>query len=651
MKNLIPTLLILATAAVATAAPETLRDPQDLVALAKAQPSGTSMTIPPGIYRVCDLPESGLQFRNWKDAEIEADGVTIILKPGQTISFAGCTNIRLRGLAVDFDPVPWSQGTIAAIDPVEKSVSVKLDDGYPELENLPQRDSMLYFVFDPAKLAPRHLLWEGFRSFDPIGKRLYRLAGPTANGFFGELDSPLGPRPGDKIALFNRGGPAIQITDSANCRMEEVSVFAAPGYAFYESGGEGGHHYLRCRIVRKPESDRILVTAADGLHSYLVRKGPLIEGCEFGDTADDTIAIHGFFSLITGSTRPGTIQLVAPFGPDFEVGDTLRFLEMPHGREIGSSKVTLIRPAKPEEAATPLESLLKDWAKEGFRMRRIPQPKFWTLELEQPVDVPPGRLVLASSPSRCGNGAVVRDTVVRRSHKRGILIKADNVRIEGNTLEDIAGPSILIEPELFWLEGPLPRNISICNNTIARSSWRSLNRSGAVLGLGGAIEIRTRFSRRQFPPQQDPYPLMKDFVIAGNTIHESASYGLVLGNVKGAKVHGNSFGEVFARPGAAESRGLEKAFDAKEHSLEVAKDFAAPPATILVFGSEDVVLSGNIFTPKPPGFTAQPIAVGPWCQDVGGADLQEAPRKTAFNPLPLRVRYPRSSPASVHSAE
>jgi len=625
MKNLISTLLILSTAAVATAGPETSRDPQDLVALAKAQPSGTPMTIPPGIYRVCDLPGSGLQFRNWKDAEIEAHGVTIILKPGQTISFAGCDNVRLRGLAVDFDPVPWSQGTIAAIDPVEKSVFVKLNDGYPELENLPQRDSLLFFVFDPVTLAPRHLLWEGFRSFEPTGKRLYRLAGPTANGFFGELDSPLGPRPGDKIALFNRGGPAIQITESASCRMEEVSVFAAPGYAFYESGGEGGHHYLRCRILRKPESDRLLVTAADGLHSYLVRKGPLIEGCEFGDTADDTIAIHGFFSLITGSTSPGTIQLVAPFGPDFEVGDELRFLEMPHGREIGSAKVVSFRPAKQEEAGPPLEGLLKGWAKEGFRIRRIPQPKIWTMDLDHPIDMPLGKLVLASSTSRCGNGAVVRDTVVRRSHKRGILIKADDVRIEGNTLEDVAGPSILIEPELYWLEGPLPKRVTIRNNTILRSSWRSLNQMGAVLGLGGAIEIRTRFSRRQFPPQQDPYPLMEDFTIEGNSIRESGAFGLVLGNVKGAKVHGNIFGEVFLRPGAEQSRGLGKAFDAKEHTLGTASDIAAPPATILVFGSEDVVLSGNTFAPQPAESLVKPISLGPWSSDIRGSDVRPAP--------------------------
>lgn len=628
MKKMLPIIPLLA-AITAAASPDTGCDPQDLVALAKTQPAGPELTIPPGIYRLCDLPGAGLRIRNWKDIGIVADGVTVVLKPGQTISFAGCDNVRLSGLAVDFDPVPWSQGTITTIDPEDQAVSVKLDEGYPALEDLPKRDSLLYFIFAPETLAPRHLLWEGFREFAPSGDRLYRLSGPTSTGFFGELGTPLGPLVGDKIALFNRGGPAIQINDSANCRMENVTVFASPGYAFYESGGEGGHHYLRCRIIRKPGSGRLLATAADGLHSYLARKGPLIEDCEFGDTADDTIAVHGFFSIVTGSRNPGAVQLVAPFGPDFEVGDTLRFLEMPHGREIASAKVTSFRPSKREEAGSPLDGLLKGWAKEGFRMRRIPEPKTWTVELDRPVDVPAGKLVLASSSSRCGNGAVVCDTVVRRSHKRGILIKADDVRIEGNTLEDVAGQSILIEPELFWLEGPLPKRVAIRNNTIVRSSWRSMNQSESKMPLGGAIEVRTLLSRRPFPAQQDPYPLLEDFVVEGNAIRESGSYGLILGNVQGAKIQGNVFGEVFARPGALESRALAKAFDATEHTLGAAGNAAAPPAAILVFGAQNVVVSGNTFAPQPPGSAVKPFALGPWCGDISGSDVQEAPRQPA----------------------
>lgn len=169
IKNLILIVQILAAIATAVAAPNTLRDPQYLVALTKEQPSGTKLTIPSGIYRLSDLPGAGLRFRNLKDVEIVAEGVTIVMKPAQTIAFERCRNLVLRGLAVDFDPVPWSQGIITDIQQAQKSVSVKLESGYPHLENLPQKDSLLYFVFDPVTLEPRHLLWEGFREFASTG--------------------------------------------------------------------------------------------------------------------------------------------------------------------------------------------------------------------------------------------------------------------------------------------------------------------------------------------------------------------------------------------------------------------------------------------------------------------------------------------------
>lgn len=591
-----------------------LSESSKLLALTQSPPSGSSLTLPPGTYRLCDQPGKGITLRGWKEKEIVADGVTLILKPGQSFTLENCRNVRVRGLTIDCDPLPWSEATLTAIQPADQTATIQLEKGSPPLEDLPQRDSLLYFVFDPETLTPRPLVWEGFGKFQAEGQGRYRLGRPTAGHFFAEPDGPLGPKVGDKIALFNRGGPVFQVRESAGCQLEEVSVYASPGYAFYESGGDGGHRYLRCRITRKPESRRLLATAADGFHSYLVRQGPLLKDCDFNDTADDTIAIHGFFSLVTGS-RQGAALLVAPFGIDFSTGDTLRFLEIPHGRTIGSGRVTAVRAATQEETGPDLEKQLQGWARESFRMRKIPQKKVWAVETDPPVALPPDQLVLASSTARCGNGAVIRNCVIRRSHKRGVLVKADDVTIQGNTLEDVAGPSILIEPELFWLEGPLPKNVTIVSNTITRSSWRSMNRAVASLGLGGAIEIRTRLARRQFPPQQDPYPVMENFRIEGNTIRDSGAYALVLGNVRGATVAGNAMEGAFRRPGATASRGLSQAFDAKDHDQPPAPDPAASPAAVIVFGSEKVRFSGNKITA---GDAQKELIVGPWCRDLSG---------------------------------
>lgn len=51
-------------------------------------------------------------------------------------------------------------------------------------------------------------------------------------------------------------------------------------------------------------------------------------------------------------------------------------------------------------------------------------------------------------------------------HVRGILLKAADCRIEDNRIERTALNGIILKPEFFWLEGPMPRNIVIRGNTL-----------------------------------------------------------------------------------------------------------------------------------------------------------------------------------------
>lgn len=618
------TLLLLVPHISEAVAAEKNLDAAKLLALTQAPPSGSRLTLPPGTYRLCDQPGKGLLFRDWENKEIVAEGVTLILKPGQGVTLKDCRQVRLRGLTVDYDPLPFTQGTIRQIDPAAKQILVQLDPGFPQPDTLPSRDTLLYFVFDPATLVPRSLLWEGFAEFGAVPDGLWRFGRPTGANFFGELGRPVAPQEGDLIALVNRGGPAVTLENCAAIHLEGVTVHAAPSYAFFEERGEGGHRYTRCRIVRPPDTRRLLTTGADGLHSYLVERGPLIEDCEFNDTADDTIAVHGFFSLVTGRSGPATLQVVSPFGPDFQPGDVLRFYVIPYGRPAGEAKVRSVREAGAAEVKIPPAQRLETWAKEGLRTRKKnPDMQVRVVELDAPVAFPEETMVLASARRLAGNGTVVKNTVIRRSHKRGILIKADDFTVEGNTLEDVAGPSILIEPELFWLEGPLPRGVTIRSNTITRSSWRSFNEESAKFGLGGAIDIGTLFASRQVGlPQMDPYPLMENFKIEENTIRDSGAYALALGNVRGARVTGNTIDGAFRRPGAAGSRGLSQAFDAKKHDQPPAENPATSPAAIIVYGSEDVELSGNKITTRD-GY--RDILIGPWTRDIRGADAPKSP--------------------------
>jgi len=596
-----------------------LRDPQvmlDLLAGAAGK-ENTRSVIPPGIYRICDTKARAVSVDGLRKSRIVADGVTVILKTGQSFKLNDCTDVTLTGLTVDFDPLPFSQGKITEIDPVGKCITVVLDEGYPAMESLPKESRIQFGVYDPVTAEPRSLLHDGFADVVPIGERIYKLS-RSSNGFlFDSFGRPDGARVGDRISLYNRQNSAIEVRRGSRVHLDDVTVFAAPGFAIWEVEGEGGNHYSRCRIMRKPGTTRLLSGCADGFHSYQVRTGPLIEGCEFSDMVDDTIAIHGFFSIVLESPSPRTVYVVAPFGQDFSAGAGVSFHEMPHGNLLAEAVVKSVEALPASSLSKPVAEVHQAFIKQRLNMRSLPNTQATLkVELDRDISLPPGKLVLISSNEQCGSGAVIRNNTLRRGHMRGVLVKADNVLIENNRFESTGASAILVHPELFFLEGPICKGVTIRGNKITHCGWKILNQRFAFPGVG-AIQTGTWMARRQFPPQFDPYPVIGDVSITNNVIKDSGGYGIVLGNVSNGRIAGNTIENPFNKSGAIESTGLDKMFDSKEHNLEKPADPRATPAGILVYGSKDVDVSGNSISPAPGQGGLPALIVGPWCENIG----------------------------------
>lgn len=594
-------------------------DPESLVKRLEAGGKEPGrVVIPPGVYRFADGASRGVVIQGLRNSIIEAEGVTLVFKPGQSFTLKDCENVEVSGLTVDYDPVPFTQGTITAINPAEDALTMTVEEGYPpppgESDGKP--GPALFFIYDPETAEPRPLQTESVRQISHLGGAQYRLSGFT-NGFLMEsVGRPGGAQVGDRITLKRRAGSAVVVEDGARVKLTGVTVFTSPGYAFFEIGGEGGNHYDKCRIVRKPGTTRLLTTAADGFHSYQTRRGPLIENCEFADTADDTIAIHGFFTLVMESPSPRTLYAVGPFGRDFSPGATLSFYAIPHGVPLGEAVVTSVEDLPASALAVPVEEFRRKFHDRGLKMRDLPVAQALKIGLDPDISLPAGRLVLASSDEQCGNGAIIRNNTLRRGHVRGVIVKANDVLIEGNRFDWFGANAVLVYPELFFLEGPVPRGITIRGNTMARSGRKVLSPRFAVPGIGGAIQTCTSMARRLFPPQLDPYPVIRDILIEDNTITDSGSYGIALGNVSSGRVTGNRIDRPFNKPGARESEGLARAFDSAEHREGVPDDVRARPAGILVYGSRDVTLSANQVTPSVAEGGVEPVLIGPWCERV-----------------------------------
>lgn len=108
-------------------------DFRPLVAAALARGDKT-VVIPPGTYRLA--PDGGgkcvWSVERARDVEIVAEGVTLgSTRLTRTVAFNGCAGVTLRGLTVDYEPLPFTQGTVVAVDGASGWIDVKLHAGYP----------------------------------------------------------------------------------------------------------------------------------------------------------------------------------------------------------------------------------------------------------------------------------------------------------------------------------------------------------------------------------------------------------------------------------------------------------------------------------------------------------------------------------------
>jgi hypothetical protein len=125
-----------------------LEQSADLRALISAELAAGKkrIVIPPGRYRVSSEQGYHLQFKNLSDVEIVASNVEMVCTSTvQALLFDHCSNVTLRGLVVDYDPLPFTQGKIIAITSDKSSMDFEVAEGYPE-NKLVERIQ----IYDPA---------------------------------------------------------------------------------------------------------------------------------------------------------------------------------------------------------------------------------------------------------------------------------------------------------------------------------------------------------------------------------------------------------------------------------------------------------------------------------------------------------------------
>ena len=465
------------------------------------------VVIPPGIYRVA--PERGhhLRLAGLEGVEIVAEGVEMICtETTRAVTIEDCRDLIIRGLSIDYDPLPFSQGRIVSISDDTLTHEIELFEGYPTSETVQPNK---YEIYDPDT---RRLRFGSYFGLSVVAEGPRRVRMSIGSQYADAPDRP--ERVGDWVVMTSRHvtGPFIPHTIQAdgceNLLLEDVTVYAF-GFGFFETNCSSSV-YRRCKVDRRALEDeiaprqhaRLRSLNIDGFHSKHARVGPRYLQCEARYMADDGIAINGHYHLVTQSTGD-TLRVLAKRTDAFTLheGETVEMLDY-DGRRLDNATVLAIRRTHDvtaeEDAFIQQQPMDRRMAAHDDGMLT----QGYEVTLDRPVDLEMGSVI--GSRDRVGSGFEIIGCVMEYNRSRGVIVKASDGVIRGNRFAGNWGEAILVSPNFWWLESGSSENLKIEDNTIT-------DPIGIPIGVYA------------FSPRGEALPAgaLRDITIRGNTIRQS----------------------------------------------------------------------------------------------------------------------------------
>ena len=554
----------------------------DAIAGGKAE-----VVIPPGEYRGPAVEGAVLTIKGARDLTVVAEDVTLIATTlDRIVSVRDSEKLTIRGLTLDHDPLPFSQGTIVKIGDDGRSLDVEIDAGYDADLNFGGRRVIVY---DADSRSVKHGTWTRYNIQASVldrGKRLVRLEGRQS---FKDATAV-----GDLVTVTKptRTPHGLMVEDSRDCVFSDVTIYTATSFAIFERGGEGGNTYERCRVVPGPaleNTPRLLASSADAFHSKHAGVGPRVIDCHFEAMGDDGIAINGDYALVL-SVEGDTAIVAAKVDMTFRVGDRVHAFNA-EGKRTGLARVAELEPMEWGGDKSSKEIQLELFPK--LRQADRQYQDTYAVTLETPLDLEPGDLL--SSPDRNGSGFVVRGNIIKNHRARGILIKASDGVVENNDIDGSSIAGILLTPEItFWMEADFSSDVVIRGNRIANVGHQPTQPNNS---FAGAITITA-------PGADDFFPAggHVDLTIEGNTVEHPFGPAIVATSVDGLAIKNNRF-VAPASTGTSSGTGLG----------------VNPNAVIWLANVCNVDLTGNVIV-EPGKHLGQPIVVAGESESVNGVE-------------------------------
>lgn len=309
-----------------------------------AVPAGSTITLHPGNYTLSPPSPNGnggslaLLGNGVGNFTLAGNGARIIVTNPEVglLSLRNCANITLENLTLDYDPLPFTQGTVTNVTgPTQFQVA--LQPGFPSLSeswflSAPEKWGLLRDSSQPLRVKAGALNVYPLASWQGAGSVFNVTTNGSSTGSMAVGDT--------YVQLARRdGSAAFQATGCQAITYQNITINASPAAGFIALNSSQ-MVYRNNQIV--PASGRFHSTCADGIFQVQGAVGPLIEGNTISTNGDDGIIVKtlgAHASTQTADHKTFTLQS-ATSGPfTMKVGDMLEVYDPQAGALLGSGQI------------------------------------------------------------------------------------------------------------------------------------------------------------------------------------------------------------------------------------------------------------------------------------------------------------------------
>lgn len=293
--------------------------------------------------------------------------------------------------------------------------------------------------------------------------------------------------------------------ESKNVTAREVDVRFMHGFGWLIQMSTDVYYY-DCNLMPGENSGHQTVSYADGIHASGAAGEIVIENCNFSNTHDDPINLHGTFTRVEQRIDDYTLQLkyihTQQGGfPQYHAGDQVAFftrdtLESTDNETLYTVEEVISNPGENGNDLRTMEIRFAQELPEDLSSTVGGQPKYVAENVTYAPEV------------------TIRNCTFKYVPTRGILCTTRNkVLIENNTFLNMSMATIYLsnDSDEWYESGPI-RDMTIRNNTfyiksIGRTSWE----------YAPAVYVHPVTKGGGLPTEDNP--VHKNITIEGNTFH------------------------------------------------------------------------------------------------------------------------------------